>query len=428
MKFSNTLITAASLALVNALPQASTSSPSSSASASPSPSSTPGASSFATTSGLDFVIDGETGYFPGSNSYWIGFLTNNADVDTVFDHMAESGLRILRVWGFNDVNTVPGEGTVYYQLHQDGQSTINTGADGLQRLDYVVQSAEERGIKLIINFVNYWDDYGGMNAYVQAYGGSDNSDFYASEEMQTAYKAYIKAVVERYVDSPAVFAWELANEPRCQGCETSVLHEWIESTSSYIKGLDSKHMVCIGDGISPSTYTTISKIEADLRAEGFGLETGSDGSYPFGYSEGSDFAKALSIETIDFGTFHLYPDSCMSSRPWPSPNALANKAGGTNNDWGNLWVTSHGAACKAAGKPCLFEEYGVTSNHCATEKPWQTTALNTTGVSGDLYWQYGDTLSTGQSPDDGNTFYYGTDEFECLVTEHIEAIKASGRG
>ncbi|OJJ61570.1 hypothetical protein ASPSYDRAFT_43475 [Aspergillus sydowii CBS 593.65] len=392
MKFSNTLITAASLALANALPQASTSSPTSSASASPSPSSTPGASSFATTSGLDFVIDGETGYFPGSNSYWIGFLTNNADVDTVFDHMAESGLRILRVWGFNDVNTVPGEGTVYYQLHQDGQSTINTGADGLQRLDYVVQSAEERGIKLIINFVNYWDDYGGMNAYVQAYGGSDNSDFYASEEMQTAYKAYIKAVVERYVDSPAVFAWELANEPRCQGCETSVLHEWIESTSSYIKGLDSKHMVCIGD-------------------EGFGLETGSDGSYPFGYSEGSDFAKALSIETIDFGTFHLYPDS------W-----------GTNNDWGNLWVTSHGAACKAAGKPCLFEEYGVTSNHCAIEKPWQTTALNTTGVSGDLYWQYGDTLSTGQSPDDGNTFYYGTDEFECLVTEHIEAIKASGRG
>ncbi|BCS23179.1 glycoside hydrolase 5 family protein [Aspergillus puulaauensis] len=392
MKFSNTLFTVASLALANALPQASTLSPSPSPSASPSPSSTAAAASFATTSGLDFVIDGETGYFPGSNSYWIGFLTNDADVDTVFDHMAESGLRILRVWGFNDVNTVPGEGTVYYQLHQDGKSTINTGADGLQRLDYVVQSAEERGIKLIINFVNYWDDYGGMNAYVQAYGGSDNSDFYASEEMQTAYKAYIQAVVERYVDSPAVFAWELANEPRCQGCETSVLHEWIESTSSYIKGLDSEHLVCIGD-------------------EGFGLETGSDGSYPFGYSEGSDFAKALTIDTIDFGTFHLYPDS------W-----------GTNNDWGNLWVTSHGAACEAAGKPCLFEEYGVTSNHCAVEKPWQTTALNTTGVSGDLYWQYGDTLSTGQSPDDGNTFYYGTEEFECLVTEHVEAIKASGRG
>ncbi|KAL2823446.1 glycoside hydrolase superfamily [Aspergillus cavernicola] len=389
MRFSPSLISLASLALANALPQAASSSPSST------PSSTPtntASGAFPTTSGLEFVIDNETGYFPGSNSYWIGFLTNNADVDLVFDHMASSGLRILRVWGFNDVNEIPTSGTVYYQLHQNGVSIINTGEDGLQRLDYVVQSAEERGVKLIINFVNYWNDYGGMNAYVQAYGGASNADFYASAEMQAAYRAYVEAVVSRYADSPAVFAWELANEPRCQGCETGVLHEWIEGVSGFIKGLDAAHMVCIGD-------------------EGFGLDTGSDGSYPYGYSEGSDFATALTIDTIDFGTFHLYPDS------W-----------GTNNDWGNGWITSHGAACAAAGKPCLFEEYGVTSDHCAIEKPWQTTALNTTGVSGDLYWQYGDELSTGPSADDGNTFYYGTEEFECLVTEHIDAIEASGRG
>lgn len=36
----------------------------------------------------------------------------------------------------------------------------------------------------------------------------------------------------------------------------------------------------------------------------------SDGSYPYQYSEGSDFVKNLAIPTIDFGTFHLYPDSC----------------------------------------------------------------------------------------------------------------------
>lgn len=233
----------ASAQLALALPQATPS-----ASATPSP--TPGDGSFASTNGLQFVIDGETGYFAGSNSYWIGFLTNNADVDLVFTHMKEAGLRILRVWGFNDVNEKPADGTVWFQMHADGQSTINTGADGLQRLDYVVQSAEKHGIKLIVNFVNYWNDYGGMNAYVQAYGGSDNTDFYASEDMQAAYRAYIKAVVSRYLDSPAIFAWELANEPRCQGCAPSVLHDWIDSTSQYIKSLDSKHMTCIGDGKS----------------------------------------------------------------------------------------------------------------------------------------------------------------------------------
>jgi mannan endo-1,4-beta-mannosidase len=208
---------------------------------------TASATGFPTTNGLEFEIDGKTNYFAGSNSYWIGFLTNNDDVDLVFDHMAESGLRILRVWGFNDVNTVPSSGTVYYQLLKDGTATINTGADGLQRLDYVVASAEARNVKLIINFVNNWSDYGGMAAYVTAFGGSQTS-WYTNTAAQTAYRAYIKAVVSRYIDSPAVFAWELANEPRCKGCNTSVLYNWIKSTSAYIKSLDSKHMVAIGDG------------------------------------------------------------------------------------------------------------------------------------------------------------------------------------
>jgi mannan endo-1,4-beta-mannosidase len=51
--------------------------------------------------GLKFNIDGTTGYFAGTNSYWIGFLTNNADVDLVMTHLKASGLKILRVWGNN---------------------------------------------------------------------------------------------------------------------------------------------------------------------------------------------------------------------------------------------------------------------------------------------------------------------------------------
>lgn len=245
MKLSQSLTLAGlvSAQMALALPQASSSS------AANTPSATPGA--FASTSGLQFTIDGKTGYFAGSNSYWIGFLTNDDDVDLVFSHMAESGLKILRVWGFNDVNTEPSAGTVWFQKHADGQSTINTGADGLQRLDVVVRSAEKHGVKLIINFVNYWDDYGGISAYLKAYGGgSDKANFYKSDDMQAAYRRYIQTVVSRYEDSEAVFAWELANEPRCQGCDTTVLYDWIDSTSKYIKSLDAKHMVCIGDGAS----------------------------------------------------------------------------------------------------------------------------------------------------------------------------------
>lgn len=220
-----------------------------------------------------FNVDGKTGYFAGTNSYWIGFLTNNANVDLVMSHLQTSGLKILRVWGFNDVNTTPGSGNVWYQSLSGSTPTINTGANGLQRLDYVVKSAEVHGIKLIINFVNNWDDYGGIKAYTncesslfqdlptfplpefQDYhkarvsrkhvtGTSPSSatiirsllirsvdqsgshtTWYTNSAAQAQYRTYIKAVVSRYITRTAVFAWELANEPRCSGCSTDVIYK-----------------------------------------------------------------------------------------------------------------------------------------------------------------------------------------------------------
>jgi mannan endo-1,4-beta-mannosidase len=116
--------------------------------------------------GLKFNIDGITKYYAGTNSYWIPFLTNDNDVDTIMGHLATSGQKILRIWGFNDVNTIPGSGTVYFQSFSGSTATINTGANGLKRLDAVVKSAEKHGIKLIINFVNNWTDYGYVSPYI----------------------------------------------------------------------------------------------------------------------------------------------------------------------------------------------------------------------------------------------------------------------
>jgi mannan endo-1,4-beta-mannosidase len=175
-------------------------------------------STFAKTDGVLFNIDGVTEYYAGTNCYWCGFLTENEDVDHVMEDIAASGLKIVRVWGFNDVNTIPSSGTVYYQYLSASGSTINTGADGLERLDYVVESAEANDLKLIINFVNNWSDYGGIAAYVAAFGGSATS-WFTDSESQTQYQKYIEAVVSRYSNSTAVLAWELANEPRCSGCD-----------------------------------------------------------------------------------------------------------------------------------------------------------------------------------------------------------------
>lgn len=338
---------------------------------------------------LKFNIDGTTQYFAGTNAYWIGFLTNNADVDLVMTHLKSAGIKVLRVWGFNDV-TQSTSGVWFQSFISGQQPQINTGSNGLQRLDYVVSSAESHGIKLIINFVNNWGDYGGMPAY-NTYYGTTKTTWYTDSKVQTQYKAYISAVVSRYKSSSAIFAWELANEPRCNGCAASVITNWATTISAYIKGLDSTHMVTLGD-------------------EGF-MNGGGDSSYPYTTGEGVDFQANLKVPNLDFGVFHLYPDS------W-----------GVSNDWGNAWITNHGKACVAAGKPCILEEYGTTSNKVSIQSPWQKTALSTNGIAADMFWQWGDTLSSGKTSDDGNTIYVGSSDFTTLVTNHIAAIGGGGSG
>lgn len=66
-------------------------------------------------SGLKFNIDGSTSYFVGTNTYWIGFLTNNADVDTVMSHLQSTGIKVLRVWGKKLRTAIFNQNTNNYQ-------------------------------------------------------------------------------------------------------------------------------------------------------------------------------------------------------------------------------------------------------------------------------------------------------------------------
>ena len=84
---------------------------------------------FVTTRGQQFYLDGKPFHFAGTNSYWLQFtqvssslrgfpyatskypralLTllsqNNDDVAHIFDRALEAGHKVIRTWGFHDVN------------------------------------------------------------------------------------------------------------------------------------------------------------------------------------------------------------------------------------------------------------------------------------------------------------------------------------
>lgn len=95
-------------------------------------------------------------------------------------------------------------------------------------------------------------------------------------------------------------------------------------------------------------------------------------------------------------------------------------SGGYNATWGNTWIEQHDQAGKAACKPVVLEEYGSPdSPHAAVTTPWQDTLLKT-NIAYDSFWQFGTSLSNGQTPFDQYTISTDTSDYQPLVVQHAK--------
>ncbi|PVF97740.1 glycoside hydrolase [Serendipita vermifera] len=350
-------------------------------------SATGSATGFVKTSGQKFTLNGSTFNCVGSNAYWLAQLSSTSAIASAFSEIAQAGTTCVRTWGFNDVTSASG---TYYQLWTNGTPTINTGSDGLGKFDIVVAQAKAAGIRLIVPLTNNWGDYGGMDLYISQMLGSGqaHSNFYTNTNIKNAFKNYVNTFVSRYVNEPTIMAWELANEPRCNGCNVSILSSWASEMSAYIKSIDSNHLVALGD-------------------EGF-FNQPSSSSYPYQGGEGVDFTANLQISTLDFGTFHLYPI------PWGVSSGY--------QAWGSQWITDHATVQKSAGKPVIIEEYGVTTSDRSTVYAAWWSTVESSGLTGDLYWQAGTTAS-GSGYNDGYAIFT-TDSIFSTLQSHFANMKA----
>ncbi|KAL8813295.1 MAG: hypothetical protein Q9200_000365 [Gallowayella weberi] len=353
----------------------------------------PACSGVSTTNKRLFQLNGKTQYFAGTNAWWLGHLQKNEDVDTAVSQIAATGYKVARVWGFGTTNDPGKPYEVWYQvLNSSGQYFNNDPVTGIARLDYAVAAAAKKGIQLILPLLNNYNDLGGINTYTNAYGGSHN-DFYTNPLAQTAYKNYIKFIVNRYKHNPTIFSWELCNEPRCPGCPASTITTWASNISAYIKSLDPSHLVSLGDEgwLTPTSAPTIKNYEQ---------------SYAYSGYEGVDFQRNLAIPTLDYGTLHLYPQL------W-----------GYNYTWGNTWIEQHNAIGKLLNKPIVLEEYAVPEvavegglNRTGILRRWQETVVGKTSVAGDLNWQFGTVFPSGVMPlDEYAVFWNGSEGVEVGV-------------
>lgn len=392
-----------------------------------------------------FMCDGSPYYYGGTNCYYLTYKSNS-EVDNVFDDAQAMGLKVIRVWGNLDVGKKTdrvdqyghpvfegnndGDGQkdgVYFQYWDDElqKPVVNEGEDGLRRLDYVIKQAEEHDMKLIITFTNYWEAFGGMGQYVKwlrmkngqsvsngAVSGSDCCQFYTDDTLKGWYKDYIKTLLnhknyytnEKLMDSEAVFAWELSNEPRCsidKECNDDILYNWASEMSAYVKSLDPYHMVSIGDeGFFNWDYQEATSQNRN--------------HYVYAGAEGVDFAKLMTIDTVDFGTPHMYMED------W----GVSNENGDVN------WINDHAEVAVAVNKPVIMEEFGDKnkSERDANMKKWLD--LFTEKYQGYNYWMIASYLDDGTlyQDYDGYTVYGPegtiTDTTRKLIVNSAAAMNA----
>ncbi|RXW15161.1 hypothetical protein EST38_g10695 [Candolleomyces aberdarensis] len=338
------------------------------------------ASAFVTAGNGIFQLNGKYFRFYGTNAYW-AHMTTDYDLDMTFHDMATIGFKVVRTWAFNDVPNKPQSGP-YFQILNGGKATINEGADGLQRLDKLVAAADRYGIKLILTLTNNWNperqmpavawnrrenskelprgylqnDYGGIDAYVRNFHPGGTHDlFYTDRTIIEAFKNYVKVVVTRYAQHPAVMAWELGNDLRCSStlkasnnCNPQTITRWAAEISKYIKELDHKHLVTTGDAgfyclECPKLFAKTSTPKRPaLEGPSF------DGSY------GIDTEDLVSIPSIDFGSLQIAPEQIqlfpVLKKVKPATQAIGD---------GGKWIEVHSQTSILLKKPEALLSSGI---------------------------------------------------------------------
>ncbi|TFK18372.1 mannanase [Coprinopsis marcescibilis] len=354
-----------------------------------------GSTGFVSVKNGRFNLDGSLYRFYGTNAYWV-HMTTDYDLELTFHDIAAAGFNVVRTWAHNDVSSKPASGP-YFQILSDGKGAINEGEDGLKRLDKVVATAQKYGIKLLLTLTNNWNparpipkvawnrranteelprgflsnDYGGIDAYVRAFNPDGAHDlFYTDRAIIDAFKNYVSHVVKRYAKSPAVLGWELGNDLRCSStvpsspnCNTATITNWAAEISSYIKTLDTNHLITPGDGgfyclNCPKKFAKeFTKPSPSLPGRSF------DGSY------GVDTEDLIAIPDIDFGSFQLFPDQ---TEYFPSvEDSFATKAIGD----GGKWVAVHSNTATLLGKPeALTAAAIIPKEHYSSFAPFNSTS------------------------------------------------------
>jgi mannan endo-1,4-beta-mannosidase len=333
-------------------------------------------SQFVTADGVDFELAGKPFFVTGVNNHYLTY-GRDSEVVGVLDDAAALGANVVRtflqpvigsldgstptIWKWktqsstSDLNT-HGSYLLYWDS-KNQEMAINDGANGMQRIDFLIAEAKKRNIRLIICLLDFWSYTGGIQQMRAWYGSGDKSSFFFEDpRTRSDYRKWVRRVLWRfnektglrYRDDPTIMAWELANEANAE--PENLRLRWTADMAAYIKSLDPNHLV--GSGNANPDLDTFD----------------------------------ISAPAIDFGTWHGYP-----------------KYLDINPDQFNDLITKYCSVAPNFHKPVLLEEFGYARSnpdYIAAYERWLKTVAQDRNCAGWLVWRLVSRQENGQYPID----------------------------
>ena len=308
-----------------------------------------------------FVRDGKPYTFVGTN-FWYGPILASDGRGGNF-HRLTKELDTLKALGITNLRVlVGGDGPdgVFSRVEPTLQTAPGVYNDTLLvGLDRFMAELGKRDMQVVLFLNNSWEWSGGYGQYLEWATGEKTliplvdgywpfmqqmAGFQLSKEAQNLYFKHVRAIVGRtntvtgkpYTEDPAIFSWQLGNEPRCFSDDPAYRDgfiAWMTEAARIIREIDPNHMISTGNE---------------------GLRGCED--------DPALLERVAAIPGIDYMTIHIWPYNWGWARAEALQEDMENAKAKTAE-----YIGLHADIAKKLGLPLVAEEFGFPRDGFATE-------------------------------------------------------------
>ena len=299
-----------------------------------------------------FIRNGQVYNYVGTN-FWYGPILASEGRGGDIDRL-EKELDTLKALGIDNLRVlVGGDGPdgVFSRVDPTLQPAPGVYNDTLLRgLDRFMVELGKRDMQAVLYLNNSWEWSGGYGQYLEWATGEKTliplvdgywpfmqqmRKFQTCQPAQELFYNHVRAIVGRtnsitgkpYKDDPAIFSWQIGNEPRCFS-DDPVIRDgfigWMTETARIIKELDPNHL----------------------------LSTGNEGL--MGCENDPELVERVNtVPGVDYMTIHIWPYNWGWAKADSLEQTLDTAIAKTDE-----YVSQHAFVALRLGLPIVVEEFG----------------------------------------------------------------------